>query len=147
LKGLESAKWYLWHGNVTEALDKLEDCYINLEDDTLHYNNLARFQKHLEEMSTYIENNQHLIPNYGEKYRFGETITTSFVESAVNQIVAKRMVKKQQMQWSLQGAHDLLQTRTAVLNDELRDNFEKWYPAMKNNNGRPNIETKMSMAA
>lgn len=98
-------------------------------------------------MSTYIENNQHLIPNYGEKYRFGETITTSFVESAVNQVIAKRMVKKQQMQWSLQGAHDLLQTRTAVLNDELRDNFEKWHPAMKNNNGRPNIETSMAMSA
>jgi len=46
-------------------------------------------------------------------------------------VVAKRMVKKQQMQWSRQGAHYLLQTRTAVLNDELRNHFERWYPEMK----------------
>ena len=23
---LESAKWYLWHGNVPRALDKIENC-------------------------------------------------------------------------------------------------------------------------
>ena len=35
-------------------------------------------------MITYIDNNSHLIPNYGEKYRYveqSETITTAFVES------------------------------------------------------------------
>ncbi len=79
---------------------------------------------------TYISNNSHLIPNYGEKYRYGETITTAFVESTINEVVAKRMVKKQQMQWSRQGAHCLLQTRTAVLNGELRDHFEQWYPEL-----------------
>lgn len=31
-------------------------------------------------------------------------------------------------QWSKQGAHDLLQARVRVLNDELRDKFEHWYP-------------------
>jgi transposase-like protein len=40
------------------------------------------------------------------------------------EVVAKRMVKKQQMQWSQLGAHSLLQTRTAVLNGDLRDQFE-----------------------
>ena len=41
------------------------------------------------------------------------------------------MVKKQQMQWTPEGAHYLLQTRTAVLNDDLRNHFERWYPEMK----------------
>ena len=59
-------------------------------------------------MITYIDNNAQLIPNYGEKYRYGESITTAFVESTVNEVVAKRMVKKQQMQWSPTGAHYLL---------------------------------------
>ena len=36
-------------------------------------------------------------PNYGERYRNGEAIATGFVESAVNQIIAKRFVKNQQM--------------------------------------------------
>ncbi len=41
------------------------------------------------------------------------------------------MVKKQQMQWSQQGAHYLLQTRTAVLNDDLKTQFGHWYPGIK----------------
>jgi hypothetical protein len=53
------------------------------------------------------------------------------VESIVNEVVAKRMVKKQQMQWSPEGAHCLLQTSTAVLNDELRGHFERWYPELR----------------
>ncbi|MCP3933552.1 MAG: ISKra4 family transposase, partial [Bacteroidetes bacterium] len=76
----------------------------------------------------YIRNNAGFIVNCGERWRFGETISTAFVESTVNQVVSKRMVKKQQMRWSQQGAHLLLQVRTRVLNDELRDVFQKWYP-------------------
>ena len=90
--------------------------------------------KHLEELTTYVENNRHIIPNYGEKFRYGETITSSFVESTVNEVVTKRMVKKQQMQWSHEGAHYLLQTRTAALNDDLPNHFERWYPGLQINN-------------
>ncbi len=71
-----------------------------------------------------------MIPNYGEKWRYSETITTAFVESTVNEVVAKRMAKKQQMQWSPEGAHNLLQTRTATLNSELSQYFERWYPGL-----------------
>jgi hypothetical protein len=49
----------------------------------------------------------------------------------VNQVVSKRMVKKQQMRWTQRGAHLLLQVRTQVLNDDLRPTFERWYPALK----------------
>jgi hypothetical protein len=49
------------------------------------------------------------------------------VESAVNQVVSKRMVKKQ-MRWTPRGAHLLLQVRTRVLNDELGNAFRRWYP-------------------
>jgi hypothetical protein len=37
------------------------------------------------EFETYIRNNQESIPNYGERYRQGETISTAFVESTINQ--------------------------------------------------------------
>ncbi len=69
-----------------------------------------------------------MITNYGERYRNGEAIATGFVESAVNQIIAKRFVKKQQMRWTKRGAHLLLQVRVKVLNDELQENFSNWYP-------------------
>ena len=55
-------------------------------------------------------------------------MSTSFVESAVNQVISKRMVKKQQMRWSPRGAHLLLQIRTRVLNDTLAEDYQRWYP-------------------
>jgi hypothetical protein len=69
-----------------------------------------------------------LIPNYGERYRHGECISTGFVEPTENQVVSKRMVKKQQMQWTKRGAHLLLQIRTRVLNGEWEETFRMWYP-------------------
>ena len=38
------------------------------------------------------------------------------------------MVQKQQMQWTPEGAHLLLQVRTQVLNGEWEDTFRTWYP-------------------
>ena len=49
------------------------------------------------------------------------SIATALAESGVNSLVARRMVKKQQMQWSKRGAHLLLQVRAAVLNGDLRE--------------------------
>jgi hypothetical protein len=82
-------------------------------------------------LRTYIEANQALIPNYGDRYRHDETISTAFVESTVNYVVSKRFVKKQQMRWTQRGAHLLLQTRVQVLNDDLRKTFCRWFPNMK----------------
>jgi len=41
------------------------------------------------------------------------------------------MVKKQQMRWTESGAHNLLQVRTKVLNDQLLETFVRWYPGMQ----------------
>jgi hypothetical protein len=38
--------------------------------------------------------------HYAARRRCGEPISTAFVEGAVNEIVAKRMNKKQQMRWN-----------------------------------------------
>jgi hypothetical protein len=81
------------------------------------------------EFGSYIRANTSWIPNYGERYRCGEAISNAFVESAVNQVVSKRMVKRQQMRWSSRGAHLLLQIRTRVLNEDLVGDFRRWYPA------------------
>src|SRR6266436_3964753 len=63
--------------------------------------------------------------------RSGERISTGFAESTVNQVVSKRMVKKQQMRWSHRGAHLLLQIRTRVLNGDWEDVFRRWYPGFR----------------
>jgi hypothetical protein len=38
------------------------------------------------------------------------------------------MVKQQQLQWTPEGAHLLLQVRTQVLNADWADTFRTWYP-------------------
>ena len=92
------------------------------------------------EFAGYIRNNLAIIPNYGERRRYGEPISTAFVESTVNVVVDKRFAKKQQMQWSKVGAHLLLQTRTKTLDGTLRDLFTRWYPGMAvNDNQVPDL--------
>ena len=78
-----------------------------------------------------MTNNRRFLPNYGERYRQGKIISTAFVESAVNQVVSKRFVKKQQMRWTPAGAHLLLQIRVQVLNGDWRATLSRWCPGMK----------------
>jgi hypothetical protein len=75
--------------------------------------------------------NCYKLSDYGERYRNGEPITTSFVESTVNQVVSKRFCKRQQMQWSKRGAHLLLQARVKILNREWAAVFKGWYPDLE----------------
>ncbi len=120
------------HDCAFRALQRLELLSWDIEcfDESESKKKLAA---KLDEALAYFDKNQGFIVNYGDRYRHGGLISTGFVESAVNQIVSKRFVKKQQMAWTDQNAHDLLQIRTAVLNDELRDKFEQWYPSMAAN--------------
>jgi hypothetical protein len=125
---IERLKWSLWHGNLDKARYKIEDIeslIYNLEETYLKFKPLL---KAVEEFRTYIMNNAHLIPNYGERYQNGEAIATGFVESPVNQVISKRFCKQQQMQWSKRGAHLLLQMRIKTLNRELGSVFKRWYP-------------------
>ena len=110
------------------ALQVVEDLEMDLEVDDAAPGR-RKLVKALGEFGGYIGANATWIPNYGERHRCGEAISNAFVESAVNQVVSKRMVKKQQMRWSRRGAHLLLQIRTRVLNEDLAGDFRRWYPA------------------
>jgi hypothetical protein len=125
---LERLKWFLWHGNVFRALQVVADLEIDLDVDDAGPGQ-RKLVKTLGEFGGYIGANATWIPNYGERYRHGEAISNAFVDSAVNQVVSRRMVKKQQVRWSQRGAHLLLQIRTHVLNDDLAGDFRRWYPA------------------
>src|SRR6266446_3003155 len=127
---IERLKWSLWHGQVDKALGTIDDLEISIEPFHGTYARFPRLVKALSELRTSIVNNRPLIPNDGERYHNGETIATGFVESTVNEVVSKRFCKKQQMQWSKEGAHLLLQTRVRTLNGELSAIFKRWYPDM-----------------
>ena len=104
---------------------------MDLEDIELTTESVRKLRKAVDEFRGYIAANRPFIPNYGDRYRHGETIATAFVESTVNQVVSRRMVKQQQMRWTQHGAHLLLQVRTQALNDDLRATFGRWYPGMQ----------------
>ena len=115
-------KWNLWHDP--------QSCFRSLEnlEFALDLGEQRKLLKAVREFGTYITANRPFIPNYGDRYRHGETISTAFVESAINQVLSKRFVKKQQMRWTDRGAHLLLQVRTRVLN--WRSTLSRWYPGM-----------------
>src|SRR5262252_2563517 len=98
---------------------------------TVRDRSIGKLLKSVSEFHHYIEANRAFIPKYGDRYRHGERIATSFAESTVNEVISKRMVKKQQMRWTPRGAHLLLQVRTRVLNDDLEATFARWYPALR----------------
>ena len=131
VRELDRIKHFLWHGNTFQALQRLEDLLIDLEFPETPSELIQKAARAVSEFETYIRNNEEFIPNFGERRRDGEKISTAFVESTVNQVISKRMVKKQQMQWTPRGAHLLLQVRTKVLNDELDDVFRGWYPQFR----------------
>ena len=133
LRELERIKWFLWHGNVFQALQQLRFVEGDLEATAYESDDAIAWKlcKAVQEFTTYIEHNGGFIPNYGERYRNGERISTGLVESTVNYVVSKRMVKKQQMRWSQRGAHLLLQIRTRVLNGEWEATFRQWYPGFR----------------
>jgi len=126
---LERLRWFLWHGNVFRALQTVEDLQIDLDNTEQPSIEQQKLLKMVTEFGGYIRVNGTWIPNYGERYRSGEAISSAFVESTVNQVVSKRMVKKQQMRWAPKSAHLLLQVRAKVLNGELAEVVQRWYPA------------------
>ena len=131
-KALTSLKWRLWHGQFHRALRKLKEFPFTLRLPTITYKAVAKRLKRLARtLLVYLENNADSLIDYGERYRAGAYICTSFVESAVNQLLDKRMSKSQQMRWSHTGAHLLLQVRADVVDGRLGDAFKRWYPGFR----------------
>jgi hypothetical protein len=77
---LESVKHLLWHGNTEEALERLGDMLVELGFIQACSNAAKKVADGLSEFETYICNNREFIPNFGERRRQGETISTAFVE-------------------------------------------------------------------
>ncbi|GAA0955094.1 ISKra4 family transposase [Actinocorallia libanotica] len=128
---LERIKHYLWHGNTFRALDLLTNLVDDFELLCANEPDDKRraFLTRVTEFRGYIDRNSEQIPNYGERHRSGEAISSATAEATVNHVISRRMVKKQQMRWTPRGAHLLLQIRTRVLNNDLAADFARWYPS------------------
>jgi len=72
----------------------------------------------LHELKEYIRNNAGTLVNYHHRQHAGLRVSSCGAESTVAVLINHRMNKRQQMRWSRQGAHRLLQVRAAILNGD-----------------------------
>jgi hypothetical protein len=103
---LERAKWKLWHGKAEEALAKL----ALLRDDITE-------EAHKSKMTglyNYIDRNQAYIVNYDERETAHKTYTSQVAESHVDSLINARHKKTGKMQWSREGADNVLQIRATM---------------------------------
>ena len=77
-KRLDSVKHLLWHGNTEEALGRLSDLIMDLSLIQARSASAKKVAGGVGEFETYIRNNREFIPNFGERRRQGETISTAF---------------------------------------------------------------------
>jgi hypothetical protein len=121
-KELDRIKWFLWHGNTYKALEALDslDFDFNLSVERKE-SKKYKLGETICEFYEYIKVNVPFIPNYSERYNHGEEVSSAVAESTVNEVISRRMAKKQQMRWTQKGAHSLLQVRIKTLNCKRQD--------------------------
>lgn len=109
-EALERAKWKLWHGQVDEALSKLALLKDNVTDE--------KKQSKLNGLYKYIKSNRKYIVNYDERKRANKTYTSQVAESHIESMINARHKKSGKMQWSREGAHNVLQIRSIITSKE-----------------------------
>jgi hypothetical protein len=107
---LERAKWKLWHGKAEEALTKLALLRDNITDEA-HKSKITG-------LYTYIERNQAYIINYDERATAHQTYTSQVAESHIDSLINARHKKTGKMQWSREGADNVLQIRATMASKE-----------------------------
>ncbi|UUZ62643.1 hypothetical protein LP417_22240 [Polaromonas sp. P1-6] len=97
--------WRLWHGRAAQARRRLEAMLHVVGRPAVACRAAVPLIRKLTiELLGYLRNNSDSLPDYGRRYRAGQRISSAFVESAVNQLIDKRMSKSQQMRWDPQSA-------------------------------------------
>ncbi len=114
-ESLEKAKWSLWHGNVDESLQKLTFIRDNITDE--------QKRSKLKGLQDYLENNRDYLVNYDEREKAKKPFTSQVAESHIDSIINTRHKRKQKMQWTREGAHNVLQIRALMASHEWE---EKW---------------------
>lgn len=113
---LEGVKWKLWHGKSDEALKKLELLMTNITD--------SKKRSKLKKLYNYLENNQAYLVNYEERDKQGLSYTSQVAESHIDTIINDRYKRTKKMQWTHDGAHNVLQIRGLVESNEWADRWQ-----------------------
>lgn len=135
VRDLDRAKWKLWHGRSSACLGRLAQLANWLTCGHVRdVRGAVATRRHVNDLIEYLHANRHALVNYGRRRHDGLPISTAFVESAVNEILSKRMINKQQMRWNRWTVQPFLNVRIAVLNNTLGGSFRRAYPAFQADN-------------
>lgn len=113
---LEKVKWFLWHGDAKNALERLAQLQSNAKGEKLLSN--------LEDLYEYIERNQKYIVDYQERQASNLPFTSTIAESSVNELINTRQKNNKKMQWTREGAHNVLQIRTSRFSKTWEQDWE-----------------------
>jgi hypothetical protein len=141
---IDRIRFQMWDGQWQAALDRLGAIYRNTKKFLGPLNNIdaeriRRFRKHMLDLRDYLCRKQIALRNYAQDRRKGLKISSALAESAMNHLVNERMGKRQQMRWSAEGAHLLLQVRCAVLDNRLEMLFREWLPNFRRQTPPPQL--------
>lgn len=88
--------------------------------------------RRLRDFRRFLHANRYSVRCYAIRYRHGTPISMATTEATVNQVISRRMVKRQQMRWTRDGgAQYVMEVRTQVLNGSLEATFRRWYPLFR----------------
>ena len=132
IETLGRAKWHLWHGHRPRTEELLEHVHgwTQAERPATPLA-VSKLRRGLGDLRRYLHQNRYSLPSYAVRHRHGMPFSTATTESTVNQVISHRMVKRQQMRWSRDGAQRVLDVRTQVLNGTLEDTFRRWSPCFQ----------------
>lgn len=115
-KSLDSAKWTLWHGESEAALTKLKLLQDNITDDAK--------QSKIKVLHDYLKNNLAALINYDERDNSGKAYTSQVAESHIDSLINARHKRKKKMQWTREGAHNVLQIRAKMASEEWNEQWQ-----------------------
>jgi hypothetical protein len=109
-KDLVEIKALFWHGQVTEGITMLQQLKnkVEIKEEKTKVNGLL----------IYLNGNKEYIINYGKQAMERKPYTSQVAESTVEHLINDRHKKNQKMQWTREGAHNILQIRASLASNE-----------------------------
>lgn len=114
----EKIKWHLWHGHPDTALLRLEQLSKVIKTNEVAMTSLNILKR-------YIDNNKISIVNYHARRLQGKVYTSNVAEMSVNSLINTRQKKNQKMQWSREGAHNILQLRASIFSNTWNKDWDE----------------------
>lgn len=109
-KELLQTKSYFWHGNVTDGIKMLEQIKerVPIKEEKSKVNGLL----------IYLKSNEEYIIDYNKQAMERKPYTSQVAESTVEHLINDRHKKNQKMQWTREGAHNILQIRASMASNK-----------------------------